>query len=109
MVVGSAKVSGSKIFASHSRARDLPHCPDRQSHAFMLRATRADVLYEGVDLSRLGADLKPDRIVTAEDLARDKVAFTEFYGEDMLLPKGKTPAYLGHEIGREAGRARVCK
>src|SRR3546814_18809541 len=64
----------------------------------MLRATRADVLYEGVDLSRLGADLKPDRIVTAEDLARDKVAFTEFYGADMLLPTGKTPAYLGHAV-----------
>jgi CO/xanthine dehydrogenase Mo-binding subunit len=97
-VDGIAKVTGAKIFARDIRARDLPHWPDRQSHAFMLRATRADALYEGFDLSRLGADLKPDRVVTAEDLVRDKVAFTDFYGEDMLLPKGKTPAYLGHAV-----------
>ena len=97
-VDGIAKVTGSKIFARDIRARDLPHWPDRQSHAFMLRAIRADALYEGFDLSRLGEDLKPDRVVTAEDLQRDKVAFTDFYGEDMLLPKGKTPAYLGHAV-----------
>ncbi|WP_322996074.1 xanthine dehydrogenase family protein molybdopterin-binding subunit [Castellaniella sp.] len=97
-VDGIAKVTGSKIFARDIRARDLPNWPDQQSHALILRATLADSIYTGFDLSRLGADLKPDRIVTADDLQRDGVAFSDFYGEDMLLPAGKTPAYLGHAV-----------
>lgn len=97
-VDGTAKVTGSKIFARDIRARDLPNWPSQQSHALMLRTTRADALYEGFDLSRLDDQLKPDRIVTAEDLQRDGVAFTDFYGDDMLLPPGKTPAYLGHAV-----------
>jgi len=97
-VDGTAKVAGAKIFARDIRARDLPNWPDHQSHALILRTTRADAPYQGLDLSRLGPDLKPDRIVTADDLRRDGLAFTEFYGEDMLLPQGKTPAYLGHAV-----------
>ncbi|MGB3290860.1 MAG: molybdopterin cofactor-binding domain-containing protein [Burkholderiaceae bacterium] len=95
---GVAKVTGSKIFARDIRARDLPNWPDQQSHALILRATRADAIYTGFDLAHLGADLKPDRVVTADDLRRDGLAFSEFYGEDMLLPAGKTPAYLGHAV-----------
>ena len=97
-VDGIAKVTGSKIFARDIRSRDLPNWPDQQSHALILRTTRADAVYQGFDLSRLGADLKPDRVVTAEDLQRDAVAFIPFYGDDMLLPAGKTPAYLGHAV-----------
>ncbi len=36
--------------------------------------------------------------MTAEDLERDGLAFPAFYGDDMLLPTGKTPAYLGHAV-----------
>lgn len=97
-VDGIAKVTGSKIFARDIRARDLPNWPDQQSHALILRATRADARYTGFDLARLDASIKPDRVVTAKDLAQDGVAFSDFYGEDMLLPEGKTPAYLGHAV-----------
>jgi CO/xanthine dehydrogenase Mo-binding subunit len=95
---GIAKVSGAKVFARDIRAADMPHWPNQQAHALVLRATRADCLYEGFDLASLGADLQPDRIVTADDLARDGLAFPAFYGDDMLLPPGKTPAYLGHAV-----------
>ncbi|WP_240939565.1 xanthine dehydrogenase family protein molybdopterin-binding subunit [Diaphorobacter sp. HDW4A] len=95
---GTAKVTGQKIFARDIRARDMPHWPETQSHAFIVRATLADRLFEDIDLSSLDLDLKPDKLVTAEDLERDKVLFPTFYGEDMLLPKGKTPAYLGHAV-----------
>ncbi|MDM0113862.1 molybdopterin-dependent oxidoreductase [Variovorax sp. J22R133] len=95
---GTAKVAGEKIFACDIRSRDLPHWPQKQSHALLLRAAFADRIFTGVDLAALGEDLKPDRLVTAEDLARDRVAFPAFYGEDMLLPTGKTPAYLGHAV-----------
>lgn len=93
-----AKVTGDKVFARDIRSRDMPHWPKEQSHAFILRTTKADRSYAGFDLALLGDDLKPDRVVTAADLARDGVAFPAFYGEDMLLPEGKTPAYLGHAV-----------
>jgi CO/xanthine dehydrogenase Mo-binding subunit len=95
---GMAKVTGAKVFARDVRARDMPHWPDQQAHAFILRATKADRNFLGFDLGLLGDDLKPDRVVTAADLARDGLAFPAFYGEDMLLPPGKTAAYLGHAV-----------
>ncbi|SOZ66209.1 putative xanthine deshydrogenase [Cupriavidus taiwanensis] len=95
---GIAKVTGAKVFARDIRSRDMPHWPQQQSHAFILRATRADRRYEGFDLGVLGDELRPDRVVTADDLARDGIAFPAFYGDDMLLPTGKTPAYLGHAV-----------
>lgn len=93
-----AKAMGQKVFARDIRAKDMPHWPQQQAHAFILRATQADKLFTGIDLSLLGDDLQPDRLVTAEDLARDGLAFPAFYGDDMLLPTGKTPAYLGHAV-----------
>ncbi|MFC5474915.1 xanthine dehydrogenase family protein molybdopterin-binding subunit [Paraherbaspirillum soli] len=95
---GIAKVTGAKVFARDIRARDMPHWPQQQAHAFILRTTKADRAYQGFDLSLLGDELKPDRVVTADDLLRDGLAFPAFYGEDMLLPAGKTPAYLGHAV-----------
>ena len=89
---GVAKVTGAKVFARDIRAADMPHWPNQQSHAFILRTTLADRIYTGFDLALLGDELKPDRIVTAEDLARDGLAFPAFYGDDALLPPGKTPA-----------------
>lgn len=97
-VDGTAKVVGDKVFAYDIRARDMPHWPQQQSHALLLRAAFADRPFIGIDLAPLGDDLKPDRVVTAEDLARDHLAFPPFYGDDMLLPTGKTPAYLGHAV-----------
>lgn len=95
---GRSKVMGQKVFARDIRAVDMPHWPQQQAHAFILRATKADRLFTGIDLSLLGEDLQPDRLVTAEDLERDGLAFPAFYGDDMLLPTGKTPAYLGHAV-----------
>ena len=94
----TAKVSGEKVFSFDMRSRDLPGWPNQQAHAMLLRTKRADRVYQGFDLSSLPADLQPDRIVTAADLARDSVVFPKFYGEDLLLPEGKTPAYLGHAV-----------
>src|SRR3984885_9450919 len=95
---GIAKVTGAKVFARDIRAADMPHWPAQQAHAFILRTTQADRLYEGFDLTLLGGELKPDRVVTADDLTRDGLIFPAFYGDDMLLPPGKTPAYLGQAV-----------
>jgi CO/xanthine dehydrogenase Mo-binding subunit len=94
----TAKVTGEKLFSYDMRSHDLPGWPREQAHAMLLRLTQADRVYQGFDLSSLPADLQPDRTVTAADLARDGVAFPPFYGEDLLLPEGKTPAYLGQAV-----------
>jgi CO/xanthine dehydrogenase Mo-binding subunit len=97
-VDGPAKVTGQKVFARDIRARHMRHWPRKQAHALVLRVTMADRRYAGFDLSLLDPDLKPDRIVTAAELKRDGLGFPEFYGEDVLLPEGQTPAYLGQAV-----------
>ena len=94
----TAKVTGEKVFSFDMRGRDLPGWPKDQAHAMLLRVTSADRAFAGIDLSRLGAKLAPDRIVTAVDLERDRIEFPSFYGADMLLPEGATPAYLGQAV-----------
>src|ERR1700712_5211127 len=42
---GTAKVTGAKVFARDVRAADLPHWPNDQSHAFIVRVTQADRVY----------------------------------------------------------------
>lgn len=93
-----AKVMGDKVFSFDIRAKDMPHWPQHQAHAMLLRVTEADKIYKGFDLSRLKNGLMPDKIVTAEDLVRDRIHFPPFFGDDMLLPIGKTPQYLGQAV-----------
>ena len=94
------KVTGAKTFTRDFRARDIPGWPREQSHAFLIRVLHADRVFEGLDLSRLGDDLQPDRLVLAEDLERDGVRMphADFYGEWFLVPKGKIPHLLGEPV-----------
>lgn len=101
-----AKVTGAKSFSRDYRAVDMPGWPREQSHAFFLYAARADHALEGVDLSPLGAELQPDRLVLGEDLLRDGLVPPEqgdgsppgFYGDVFLVPKGETPRFLGQPV-----------
>ncbi len=95
-----AKVTGSKTFTRDYRAMDLPGWPRAQSHAFLIHATKADRTFEGIDLSALGAGLKPDRIVLHEDLAADGIGppDPDFFGDVFLVPKGETPRLLGQPV-----------
>ena len=106
-VDGTAKVTGEKIFARDIRARDMPHWPQQQAHALALRVTKADRRYAGFDLSLLGADLAPDRVVTAADLARDGLDFPSFYGKDMLLAR-RRDAGLSRPGGRSPDLSGFC-
>jgi CO/xanthine dehydrogenase Mo-binding subunit len=94
------KVTGQKTFARDYRAADMVGWPKQQSHALLIHATKADRTFEGIDLSMLGSDLQPDRIVLAEDLERDSVALPDpgSYGEVILVAKGRTPPMLGHPV-----------
>ncbi|HIW07284.1 MAG TPA: xanthine dehydrogenase family protein molybdopterin-binding subunit, partial [Candidatus Ignatzschineria merdigallinarum] len=48
-----AKVTGEKVFSFDVRAKDMPHWPQQQAHAMLLRVTEADKIYQGFDLTRL--------------------------------------------------------
>jgi CO/xanthine dehydrogenase Mo-binding subunit len=95
-----ARVTGEKVFGRDFRGADLPGWPNEQSHAFFILGTKADRAFDGVDLSVLGADLQPDRLVVAEDLVRDGVHMPDpkWYGEVLLVAKGATAPMLGHPV-----------
>lgn len=95
-----AKVTGDKTFSRDFRAMDMPGWPSQQGHAFLIRARKADRKFEGLDLSALRSDLKPDRLVVADDLARDDVAVPNpsFYGDWFFVPRGRTPRFLGQPV-----------
>ncbi|BBP81342.1 MULTISPECIES: xanthine dehydrogenase family protein molybdopterin-binding subunit [Pseudomonas] len=95
---GVSKACGAKVFARDIRAQDMPGWPQRQGHALLIKATRADHLYAGLDLSMLGDELKPDRLVTAADLARDGIGFPEGHNLDPFLPEGQVPMFIGHPV-----------
>lgn len=95
---GTRQVTGSKFFVRDIRAKDMPGWPQQQAHAFILRATQADHLYTGLDLSKLGADLQPDILVQADDLKKAKLELPDYYNDEMLLAAGKTARFLGHPV-----------
>ena len=63
----------------------MPHWPQEQAHAFLLRVTRA-ALYEG--FTDVGDDLRPDRVVTA-DLVRDHVDLPDFTAPTCYSPQAR--------------------
>ncbi len=95
-----AKVTGEKTFARDYRARNLEGWPAQQSHALLLHATNVDLAFDRVDLSILGDDLKPDRLVLHEDLVADgiEIPVPGFYGDVFLVPKGQTARLLGQPV-----------
>ncbi|WP_445938515.1 xanthine dehydrogenase family protein molybdopterin-binding subunit [Pseudomonas sp.] len=95
---GVSKACGAKVFARDIRAKDMPGWPQQQGHALLLKATRTEQLYQGFDLSLLSAELQPDRVVTASDLAKDGIAFPDGHHLDPLLPEGQVPMFIGHPV-----------
>ncbi len=52
-----------------------------------------------IDLSWLGADLQPDRIVTADDLVKDGIVFPESTRPDpCCCRQGKVPMFIGQPV-----------
>jgi len=95
---GYAKVTGQKLYARDFRAADMAGWPDETDHAMLLFASQATRRFVGIDLGRLDPALRPDRVVTAEDLAAAGIRAKGYFTEDLLCPKGHTPAYLGQPV-----------
>jgi len=97
-VDGYAKVTGAKLYARDFRAVDMPGWPDDMSHALLLFANDATHRFISIDLSSLGGDLQPDRIVTAADLAETGIKAVGIFAGDLFCPEGETPLYLGQPV-----------
>lgn len=97
---GLAKVTGQKLYARDFRARDMVGWPPQEQHVFVLRAGFADRIFEGVDLGFLPEALRPVRVVTAADLARDGIgiAGTDFPEGMYLVAPGTRPDHLGQPV-----------
>ncbi|MFW8565160.1 xanthine dehydrogenase family protein molybdopterin-binding subunit [Orrella sp. 11846] len=99
------KVTGQKVFARDYRSQDLPGWPKEQAHAFFIKATRIDKIFKEVNLSGLGPDLQPDRLLYHDDLKADGVHVPEpvdlgvgFYGLNFLVPQGTNASMYGHPV-----------
>jgi CO/xanthine dehydrogenase Mo-binding subunit len=97
-VDGYAKATGAKLYARDFRAADMDGWPDETDHAMLLLAPDATHRFVGTDLTMLGPDLQPDRVVTAEDLEATRIRAKGYFTEDLMCPKGKTPDYLGQPV-----------
>ena len=97
---GLPKVTGKKIYARDFRAKDLPGWPAEEHYVHILRATFSDHIFDGIDLSGLSDELKPYKIITADDLQRDgiKVAKSNYPEGMYLATKGQTPDHLGQPV-----------
>src|SRR5262245_38149396 len=95
---GWPKVTGAKLYASDFRPIDMPGWPRDCAHAMLLKTPDATHLFEGIDLTKLDAELRPDRVVLANDLATAGITVPPFYAGDLLCPAGKTPLYLGQPV-----------
>ncbi len=95
---GYAKATGAKLYARDFRAADMNGWPGTTDHAMLLLASDATHRFVGLDLSMLGSDLQPDKVVTAEDLEAARIRAKGYFTEHLMCPKGLTPAYLGQPV-----------
>ncbi len=95
---GFAKATGAKLYARDFRAADMDGWPDETDHAMLLLASDATHRFVGLDLTMLASDLKPDKVVTAEDLQAARIRAKGYFTEDLMCPKGLTPTYLGQPV-----------
>jgi len=95
---GYAKATGAKLYARDFRAADMDGWPDETDHAMLLLASVATHRFVGIDLTMLAPALQPDRVVTAEDLEAARIRPKGYFTEDLMCPKGQTPAYLGQPV-----------
>ena len=103
-IEGLPKVTGQKIYARDFRARDMKGWPTTERPVMILRATAADRPLVSIDLSMLPPALRPLRVVTSVDLARDGLQLpsstTPPDGRQkvFLAALNQVPAWLGQPV-----------
>ena len=95
----TAKVTGEKIFSYDMRGRDLPGWPDRAGARDAAARRPRPIASTPASTSRCSVTRSsPTASSPPPTCSATAWQFPRFYGEDMLLPEGKTPAYLGQAV-----------
>jgi len=95
---GYAKVTGAKLYASDVRGADLDGWPDDMSYATLVLSPQAQKVFKGLDLSGLGDEMQPDRVITADNLDKAGLAATGFFNTDLFCKPDNVPLYLGQPV-----------
>lgn len=105
-IEGLPKVTGQKIYARDFRARDMQEqgWPGQERVAWVVRATRVDQLFNGLDLSLLPPALQPMKVVTAANLIQDQITPPSSmkpptaWPSGMLVATGARPIFFGQPV-----------
>lgn len=92
------KVIGDKIYARDFRSKDFENWPKSQWHAIILRATKANYEYLGINIDEALKDFPPTKVITNSELKENNIALPAFYDNEMLLEPNNTPRYIGHPV-----------
>ncbi len=86
-IEGRRKVTGEKVYARDYSARDMADhgWPGNQWYAMFLRARSTTRAFEGVNREALERDVRPTRIVLADDLHSSMLAPETSNGRDCLV------------------------
>ncbi len=108
---GLAKVLGDRIYARDFRVKNMAsqNWPASNRMAMVIRADRADKVFEKLDLIMLPAGIQPETIVTQEQLSKDKIqpifadtsppgSDTQNRAQGFMVGVGEIPAFLGQPI-----------
>ena len=101
---GLPKVLGQKIFARDFHARDMKGWPRKEQYAMVLRTPSAGRVLEKIDLGMLPSELKPAKMVTAQDLAEAKIVFPSSAEEaprtaaSLFVGTGAAPEFMGQPV-----------
>lgn len=96
---GRVKATGGKIYVIDFRAKDMPGWPSVERRGVILRSSRVDLVYKGLDLDQMRRQYMDFKLVTGEDLNRwgcrgsPPFLMPEFY-----VTPGTSPAYFGQPL-----------
>ncbi|MBL6735099.1 MAG: xanthine dehydrogenase family protein molybdopterin-binding subunit [Shewanellaceae bacterium] len=93
-----SKVTGQKLYARDFRASDFQDWPKEQWHGYILRVTKADRPFKGLNIKTILGEHQPQKVITAKDLNKKNIKLPGFFGSDMLLDTNQTASYLGHAV-----------
>ena len=98
---GHLKVTGSKIYASDFRAKDLPGWPALERRHIVLRANQVDQIYRGLRDKELTRELGISGFVTGDEIYRWGCrGAPPFLMPELYVRTGASPSYFGQPIAQ---------
>lgn len=98
---GRLKVTGSKIYASDFRAKDIPGWPAMERRHIVLRANQVDQIYFGLREKALIQELGISGVVTGDEIYQWGCrGAPPFLMPELYVRTGASPSYFGQPIAQ---------